>query len=140
VNRSLASLVATSLLGVIAVAALVSGVLFFLGAWTIQRTEAGSPFEVGTVAALVVGGVTVAYAALAAFAAREEWLGRPLGAVLGLVVALAAILAAAVALLAGRSDGYEALLYIAAGLGAATAVAVLVATRPEAWTTAHDLT
>ena len=48
----------------------------------------------------------------------------------GLVVGLVAVLAAIVALLEGRTQESEALLYIAAGLGAGTTVALLVA----AWT------
>ena len=131
-KRTLASLVASSLLGVIAVAALVTGVFFFFGAWASQQA-AGSEtiINVGTTAALIIGTLTIGYAAFAAFAARDEWLARPRGVVYGLVVAVLAILSAVVALLEGRPQQSEGLLYIAAGLGAGTTVALLVAAWNE---------
>ncbi|HET8776209.1 MAG TPA: hypothetical protein VFN76_00980 [Candidatus Limnocylindria bacterium] len=130
-QRNLASIVASSLLGVIAVAALVTGVFFYFGAWVAQQTPGtASIVDVGTTAALISGTLTIGYAAFAAFAARDEWLARPRAFVYGLIVALVAVLAAVVALVAGRANESEALLYIAAGLGSATAMALLV----SAWT------
>ena len=130
-QRTFASVVASSLLGVIAVAALITGVFFYFGAWASQQAAGtGTTLTVGTTAALILGTLTICYAAFAALAARDEWLARPRGFVYGLVVGLVAVLAAIVALLEGRTQESEALLYIAAGLGAGTTVALLVA----AWT------
>lgn len=139
-HRSLAALVASSLLGVIAVAALVTGVFFVFGAWTTQRAATGMAFDVGAIAALIIGVLTIGYAVLAALAAREEWLSRPTGAVFGLVVALVAVLASLVSLVEGRSQEAEELLYMAAGLGAGTALAVLVAARAESAGVTRDRT
>lgn len=126
--RNLAALIAASLLGVIAVAALVTGVFFVFGAWATQETTgSGTAFDIGSVAATIIGVLTIGYAAFAGFAARDAWLARARGAAFGLIVGIVAILAAAVALLEGRSQESAALLYIAAGLGAGTVVAVLVA-------------
>lgn len=130
-KRTMASLVASSLLGVIAVAALVTGIFFYFGAWASQESSGtGALGSVATVAAVVIGTLSIGYAAFAAFAARDEWLARPRGFVYGLVVAVVAVLAPVVPLLEGRTQETEVLLYIAAGLGAGTAVALLVA----AWT------
>ncbi|HET9416061.1 MAG TPA: hypothetical protein VFP30_00835 [Candidatus Limnocylindria bacterium] len=130
-QRTFATIVASSLLGVIAVAALVTGIFFFFGAWASQQAAAtGTVINVGTTAALIIGALTIGYAAFAAIAARDEWLTRPRGFVYGLVVAVVAVFAAIVALLEGRTQESEALLYIAAGLGAGTTVALLAA----AWT------
>jgi membrane-bound metal-dependent hydrolase YbcI (DUF457 family) len=130
-QRTFASVVASSLLGVIAVAALVTGVFFYFGAWAGQQAAGtGSIITVGTTAALILGTLTIGYATLAALAARDQWLARPRGFVYGLVVAVVAILAAVVALLEGRANESESLLYVAAGLGAGTMVALLIA----AWT------
>jgi uncharacterized membrane protein len=130
-QRTFASIVASSLLGVIAVAALVTGVFFYFGAWVTQQAPGTDTVSnVGTTAALILGTLTVGFSGFAAFAARDEWLARPRGVAYGLVVAIVAILASVVALLEGRPQESEALLYIAAGLGAGAAVAVLVA----AWT------
>lgn len=126
-RRSFATVVASSLLGVIAVAALVTGVFVIFGAWTTQQVGgAASYVNVGVTAAIVIGVLTIGYAGFAAFAARDEWLARPRGVVYGLVVAVVAILAAVIALLEGRAHESEALLYIAAGLGVGTTAALLV--------------
>lgn len=103
------------------------GVFLLFAAWAIQRDSGNGPFEdVGTVATAIIGILTIAFAFGAAFAAREEWLGRPLGRMLGLVVAVVALLAAVVTLLIGKLNGTEPLFYIGAGLGLLTAIPLLV--------------
>jgi len=124
-RRTLTSLLASSLLGVIAVAAGVTGVLSVFGWWVSLEHGVG----VGASAALVIGVLILAYAAFAAYAARDEYLARPRAIVLGIIVAAVAVLASLVALLEGRSNEAENLLYIAGGLGIVTLVVVLLSAR-----------
>ena len=124
-RRALTSVLASSLLGVIAVAAAVTGVLFVFGWWV--SLEHG--FGVGAGAALVIGILILGYAAFAAWAARDEYLDRPRAIVFGVIVGAVAVPASLVALLEGRSNEAEMLLYIAAGLGIVTLVAVLLSAR-----------
>ena len=124
-RRALTSLLASSLLGVIAVAAAVTGVLFVFGWWVSLEYGVGA----GAGAALVIGILILGYAALAAYAARDEYLDRPRAIVFGIIVAAVAVLASFVALLEGRANEAETLLYIAAGLGIVTLVAVLLSAR-----------
>jgi hypothetical protein len=84
---------------------------------------------VGASAALVIGVLILAYAAFAAYAARDEYLARPRAIVFGIIVAAVAVLASLVALLEGRSNEAENLLYIAGGLGIVTLVVVLLSAR-----------
>ena len=81
------------------------------------------PDDQGTLAVLVV-----AYGLLAAWAARDEWLGWDRGRLLGLIAAGVAVLVAVVALLSADLRGQEPLLYILAGLGLVTMVPLI---RPE---------
>jgi hypothetical protein len=118
-RRTLTSLLASSLLGVIAVAAGVTGVLSVFGWWVSLEHGVG----VGASAALVIGVLILAYAA------RDEYLARPRAIVLGIIVAAVAVLASLVALLEGRSNEAENLLYIAGGLGIVTLVVVLLSAR-----------
>lgn len=66
-------LVGSSLLAVIAAASLVLAVLMFFAAWATGSQLSGWVGGVGAVAVLVIGALAVAYGALAAYAAREEW-------------------------------------------------------------------
>jgi hypothetical protein len=87
--------------------------------------------DVGTAGSVVIGSLLLAFAAIAAFAARDEWLGRPRGNAIGLVVAIATVLAAVVAMLQVSVGRWDTVLAIAAGLGIVTAVAILLAARAE---------
>jgi cytochrome bd-type quinol oxidase subunit 2 len=132
-TRSLPALVAAALLGVIAVAAVVTGALMFFGAWATSAALDGQARDLGTAAAILIGALTVAFGIFAALAAREEWMARPRGLVLGLTVGIVMVIAAAAALLTARTTaGTDALLGIAIAIGAATATAVLLDARSDA--------
>ena len=78
--RSQAVLIGTSLLGVIAVCAIVVGVFLLFGAWTIWRgVETRGLDGVGVAGALMLGLLSIAFGAMAVAAAYEEWLGRAPG-------------------------------------------------------------
>jgi len=119
-------LVGSSLLAVIAAASLVLAVLMFFAAWATGSQLSSWVGGVGAVAVLVIGALAVAYGALAAYAAREEWRARPVGRMLGLAVAIVAVLAAGTALLVGDVAESTFLLYIAMGLGIATGVSMVL--------------
>ena len=124
---SLPALIASSLLGVVAVATLVAAAFVLFGAWAIGSGAAeGFVDEIGTAGAALVGALLVGFAILAGIAARETFLDRPQGIVLGLITAIATVLAASAALLEASSVQSDLLLYLAIALGAATLVAVSV--------------
>jgi hypothetical protein len=125
-NVSMARVIATSLLGVIAVTGLVLGVLLLFAAWVTNSTLSGWVGDTSTVAVVIIAILSLAYALLAGIAARSEWLGRRAGRPLGLIVALVAVLAAVSTLLVGNVDESASLLYLAAGLGVLTAIPLLV--------------
>jgi hypothetical protein len=125
-HQSQAVLVSSALLGVLAVAAFVSGVFVLFGSWILANDSGGSVQDIGAAAAAITGAVTLAFASLAGFAAHDEWLGRPRGRVLGLAVAVAGAIGAAVPLLVGKLHGTEPLFYIAIGLAVVTAIALLI--------------
>ncbi len=129
-QRSFASLIASSLLGVLSVAGLVTGAFLLFAAWVIRLESTGHANEIGTGASVLVGGLLIGFAGLAAIAAREEWRGAPRGRVLGLVVGLVAALAAATALLVGHVGESTPLLYIAIAIAATTIVALLAEAQP----------
>jgi hypothetical protein len=137
-RRSL-SLIASSLLGVLSVAGLVTGAFMLFGAWVIRLESTGHGHEIGTGAAILVGGLLIGFAGLAAIAAREEWRGAPHGRVLGLIVGLVAALAAATALLVGHVGESRPLLYVAIAI-AATAIVALLAEGPPVPTREHGAT
>jgi hypothetical protein len=125
--RSQATLVATSLLGVVAMSAFVAGVFIVFGAWVVARGGGGGALDdVGAVGAGLIGVLTIAFGVVATAAAHEAWLGRPRGRMLGLVVAIVALLAAVVPLLVGRLDGTQPLFYLLGGLAVVTAVLLIV--------------
>jgi hypothetical protein len=125
--RSLATLVATSLLGVVAMSAFVAGVFILFGAWVVARgAVGGAPGDVGAVGAGIVAILAIAFGVVATAAAHEAWLGRPRGRMLGLVVSVVALLAAVVPLLVARVNGNEPLFYLLGGLAVVTAVSLLV--------------
>jgi len=126
-HRSQVTLVATSLLGVVAMSAFVAGVFILFGAWVVARGAVGGALDdVGAVGAGLIAILAVAYGVVATVAAHEEWLGRPRGRMLGLVVAVVALLAAVVPLLVARLNGNEPLFYLLGGLALVTAVSLLV--------------
>jgi amino acid transporter len=122
-------LVGSSLLAVLAAAALVLAVLMFFAAWATGSELTGWVANIGTVAVLVFAILFLVYAGVAAYAVREEWRARPLGRMLGLAVAVIAMLAAAVTLVMGNATEATELLYMAIALGAVTAVAMLLPDR-----------
>lgn len=129
--RPLSSLVASSLLGVIALASLVTGALILFGAWATQVELVGPVSDIGTAGAALIGTLALAFGVFAALAARDVWTARPRGRVLGLVTGLATVLAAASTLIVGSVDDVEPLLFSAVALGIASVVSVLVdALRP----------
>lgn len=128
----LVRLIGSSLLAVTAAAALVLAALMLFAAWATGSQVSGWVADIGSVAVLVVAALALAYAALAAYAAREEWRARPLGRMLGLAVALIAVLAAGTTLLVGNVAESTVLLYLAMGLGVATAIPMLL---PDGTTT-----
>jgi energy-converting hydrogenase Eha subunit B len=83
----------------------------------------------GSVGTAIIGVFTLAYALSATVAAREEWLGRPLGRLIGLVVALVALFATIVCLLVVDLHEIEPAFYIAGAVGVLTAIALLVPDR-----------
>lgn len=122
-------LVGSSLLAVIAAAALVVSALMLFAAWATGSRLTGWVADAGTAAVLVIAGLAVAYAALAAYATWQTWRARPLGRMLGLAVAIIAVLAAGTTLLVGSADESALLLYLAIGLGVATAIPMLLPDR-----------
>jgi hypothetical protein len=125
--RSQATLVATSLLGVVAMSAFVAGVFILFGAWVVASGVVGGALDdVGAVGAGLIGVLAIAFGVVATIAAREAWLGRPRGRMLGLVVAVGALLAAIVPLLVARVNGNEPLFYVLGGLAVVTAASLLV--------------
>lgn len=126
-HRSLATTVASALLGVIAIASLVTAAFMGFAAWTISGdtplADGGNP---GFVAVSLIGALLVGFGLLAAVAARDEWEVRQRGRPLGLVVGITAALAAATALLTTRPDTTTPLLAVAIGLGVAATLAVAV--------------
>jgi hypothetical protein len=127
-SRSQVALIGTSLLGVIAVCAVVVGVFLLFGAWAIWRGVETSGLDgVGLAGALMLGLMSIALGAIALVAAREEWLGHARGRMLGLIVALVVFLTAVVTLLVGNVDtATEPLLYVLGGLGVVTAIPLLI--------------
>lgn len=122
-QRSLATVLATSLLGLIAAGALVGGSLFFLGSWITRD------FEAAATAAALLGLLTVAFGVLAGLASRDVWQMRPRGLVLGLITVGVAILAPAIAILEDRSSQVDELLYLAIALATATFIALVAGAR-----------
>lgn len=128
----IARLVGSSLLAVIAAAALVLAALMALAAWATSSQRSGWVADAGTAAVLIIAALAVAYAALAAYATWQTWRARPLGRMLGLAVAIIAVLAAGTTLLVGSAGESALLLYLAIGLGVVTAIPMLLpdATAP----------
>jgi hypothetical protein len=122
----LARLIGSSLLAVIAASAVVLAAMMFFAAWATGSQLGGWVADVGTIAVLVIATLALGYAVLAAYAAREEWRARPLGRMLGLAVAIIAVLAAGTTLLVGNVAESTLLLYLAMGLGVATAIPLLL--------------
>jgi hypothetical protein len=124
--RTLRTLVASALLGVIAVASLVSGAFMFFAAWATRSVLDGPASELGTGAAALIGVLLIGFSGLAAISARDTWQRRPYAGVLGLLVGIVTTLAAAVTLVVATVTIADALYYAAIGLGIITTVAVLV--------------
>lgn len=130
-QRPFATLVASALLGVLAVAGVVAGAFMLFGAWVLRIEGPHHMLEIGIGAAVLVGILLIAFAVLAAVAARDEFRGRPHGRVLGLVVGIVAALAAGTALLVGEAGESTPLLYIAIGVGVITVIALLFEPQPR---------
>jgi hypothetical protein len=126
VNRTLPAIVASALLGVTAIASLVTGAFMLFAAWATRSLLAGPASELGTGAAVMIGVLAIAFGGLAAVSARDTWRQRPHAAALGLLVGIVTILAAAATLLVATVTTAQPLLYVAIGLGAATVVVVLL--------------
>ncbi len=125
-RRSMAVTAATALLGVIAVAAYVTGVLFLFAAWAANEVVIGKFNDIGSVATMVIGLLILVYGGLATYAARKEWTGRPVGRVMGLIVALVLVLTSVMVLTVGEPGDGTPLLAIAAGLGVLALVPLTV--------------
>ena len=123
-TRSLATTVASALLGVIAIASLVTGAFMGFAAWTISGDTGLTGRDPGFVAVSLIGALLVGFGLFAAVAARDEWEVRPRGRLLGLVVGLVAALAATTALLMTPTGTSMPLLAVAVALGVAAALAV----------------
>ena len=119
-------LIGSALLAVLAVAALVVAVFLFFAAWATGTELTGWVADVGTVAVVITASLILAFGIGAAYAAWATWIDRPIGRMIGLAVALVTMLASGATLLVGEVAQSEALLYIALGLGAVTAVAMIV--------------
>lgn len=100
----MARLVGSSLLAVIAAAALVLAALMSFAAWATGSQLTGWVADAGTAAVVIIAVLAVAYAALAAYATWQTWRARPLGRMLGLAVAIIAVLAAGTTLLMGTAS------------------------------------
>lgn len=118
-------LLASALLGILAIAAVVIAVLMVFAAWTIGSDGQGFG-DAGVAWVITLAVLVVAYGLMAAWAARDEWLGWARGRLLGLIVAGVAVLVAIVALVAADVRGQEPLLYILAGLGLLTMVPLVL--------------
>ncbi|HET7521544.1 MAG TPA: hypothetical protein VFK61_08425 [Candidatus Limnocylindria bacterium] len=129
VRHSPATLGAAALLGTLAVAALVTGILFVFGAWVITDGSWAIAGNVGGAAAALLAALILGYGLLTAIAAWELWTDRPAGRLLGLMSGIIAILAAATALLVGDADEAVPLLWIAMALGAAVVFPLLLPDR-----------
>lgn len=123
---SIVRLIGTSLLAVIASASLVLALFMLLAARVTGLQLGGWVADSATGAVLIVAVLALVYAGVAGYAARAEWMARPLGRMLGLAVAVIAILAAGTTLLVGSATDSAPLLFLAIGLGVATAVAMLL--------------
>jgi hypothetical protein len=129
--RPVSTLVASSFLGVIAVASIVVGALMFFGAWATQVELVGPVSDIGTAGAVLIGALSTAFGVFAAVAARDEWEARPRGRVLGLITGLVTVLAAASTLIVGSVAEVRPLLFTAVALGVSAIVAVMAdAFRP----------
>jgi hypothetical protein len=122
----MARLVASSLLVVLAAASVVLAAVAPLGAWATGSRPSAGIGMVGTVSVLIACVLALAYAALTAYAALQEWRARPVGRMLGLAAALVAALAALTALLTGEFAESAVLLLMAIGLGSVTALVLLL--------------
>jgi hypothetical protein len=131
-DRSLAAVVASALLGVIAAAAIVTAAFMFFGAWASQSIVSGAGRDLGAGAAILIGTLLLGFGTLAAIAARDEWRARAHARVLGMIVGILAILASATTMLTATVAELVPLLAIAIGLGAATIVAVVLDTLTQA--------
>jgi cytochrome bd-type quinol oxidase subunit 2 len=125
-QRSTAVTAAAALLGVIAVAAFVTGVLFMFAAWAANEVVIGRFNDIGQVATVLIGLLILVYGGLATYAARKEWTGRPVGRVMGLIVALVLVLLSVIVLTVGEPSDGTPLLAIAAALGVLTLVPLTV--------------
>jgi peptidoglycan/LPS O-acetylase OafA/YrhL len=121
----LTRLLASALLGILAAVAVVFAVLMLFAAWTIGSDGPGLG-NAGVAWMLTLAVLVVAYGLLAAWAARDEWLGWDRGRLLGLIAAGVAVLVAVVALFSADLRGQEPLLYILAGLGLVTMVPLIL--------------
>lgn len=135
-HRTTAQALASALLGVLAIAALISGTLFLLGAWATGQLPNATPvFRIGTATSALIGILTLGLAALAGSAARDVWALRPRGTVIGLVASIVALLGTGVPLVTGAGAGSPALLALGVGVSAVTTavvgIALLQATRSE---------
>jgi hypothetical protein len=128
-DRSTGLVISVSLLGSIAIAALVTSVVFFFGAWVVTDGANGLMPNVGGTAALLLGLLVLGFGVLAAAASRLLWIGRPAGRVLGLVVGIVATLSAVTALVIGDVPQSAPLLWVVVGLGVATMVPLVLPDR-----------
>lgn len=124
-RHHVATVLASSLLGVIAVASIITGAFMFFGAWVIEIDTIGRIPDVGTGAAIFIGTLAVAFGVVAALAARDVWEARARGQVLGLITGLVTVLAAASALMVGDVDSARPLLLSAVAVGLLASIAVV---------------
>ena len=123
---SIVRLIGSSLLAVLAVAGFIVAVFLYFAAWATGKEITGWVADIGTVAVVITASLTLAFGIGAAYAVWAMWLGRPIGRMVGLAVAIVTVLASGAVLLVGEVAESETLLYIAMGLGAVTAVAMIV--------------
>jgi hypothetical protein len=125
-RSSVVRLIGSSLLAVLATAALVIAVFLYFAAWVTGTEMTGWVADVGTVAVVITASLALVYGLVAAYGAWATWRDRSIGRMIGLAASIVAILASGTTLLVGEVAGREPLLYVAMGLGAVTAVTMIV--------------
>jgi hypothetical protein len=130
-QRSQLMIIATSLLGVLAVAILVSAVFILFGAWVLGTGSGPGDDHVATFATILVGLLALALGLVATIAVRDEWLGLERGRMLGIMVAVIVLIVVIAALIVGRLHGSEPLFIVGGGLAVVTAVLLVAIDEPR---------
>ena len=125
-HRTQLTVMATALLGVLTAVLGISGAFIAFGAWVLWRDAGAGGDQTAAIGTALVAILTFGAATVAAWAARDEWLGRDRGRMLGIVVAFVVLLAVVCVLMIGRLHGTEPLFWIGGGLAVVTALLLIV--------------